>query len=82
MSAPFSFTKGIKVMKIESQSITKTYGINVNLKRCFFDLKSDPFQANRINDFKIENMMINYMKRLMKENDCPGEQFLRLGLNL
>ena len=80
LAGPFSFTKGIKVMKIESQSIKKTYGSQCEFKTMLFDLQSDPAQLNTIEDPNIENCMIDYMKKLMRENDCPEEQFMRLGL--
>jgi hypothetical protein len=45
-----------------------------------FDLKIDPGQQHAITDPDIERMMIQYLVRLMQQNDSPPEQFERLGL--
>ena len=45
-----------------------------------FDLKIDPKQEHPISDPKTEERMKINMVRLMKKNDAPIEQYIRLGL--
>jgi len=72
---PFSFTKGLPVMKIEAR-----HWRVLDLQTLLFDLENDPEQEKPIRDQKVEEMMTDHMVRLMRENDCPPEQFERLGL--
>ena len=46
-----------------------------------FDLENDPKQECPITNKNIEDYMIQLMIDLMKENDCPDEQYERLGLS-
>jgi len=77
MGGPFSFTKGHKVMKILSGRWRDWHKQGTLL----FDLEQDPAQENPIEDEAIEKRMIELMVGLMKDNDCPPEQFERLGLS-
>jgi len=45
-----------------------------------FDLKNDPEQKNPLNNPVKEAEMIELMKKIMKENDAPEEQYQRLGI--
>ena len=45
-----------------------------------FDLENDPAQERPLDDLRIERRMIAHLKRLMRHNDAPPEQFERLGL--
>ena len=78
MTAPYSFTQGMPLLKIPAKLWApmdfNEYG---NL---LFDLKEDPEQLHPSNDPVAEQQMIDLMTRLMKHNDCPVEQFTRLGL--
>ena len=76
LSSPFSFTKGLKLMKINANP-SASYHKFGNL---LFDLKQDPAQQHNINNEKIEQNMLRHMVRLMKETDAPKEQYERLGL--
>ena len=78
LSEPFSFTKGCRLMKIPTRP-----GRRANEKRqtWLFDLANDPGQMNPIVDETVEKTMVGHLKRLMEENDAPGEQFERLGLD-
>lgn len=64
------------VMKIPSEGLLSSdvYG------HLLFDRKNDPAQENPVDDKKIELKMAKRMISLMDENDCPEEQFKRLGL--
>lgn len=73
---PFSFTKGCPVLKVKSRDKYKVSRFGTRL----YDLKNDPEEKNPIQDEAVETRMIQAMIRAMKENDCPKEQFERLGL--
>ena len=45
-----------------------------------FDMDADPAQEHPLDEPVVEERMIGYMKRLMKENDAPPEQFERMRL--
>jgi hypothetical protein len=78
LAKPFSFTKGLKTMKIE---VPKKRRINKRIKdTVLFDLENDPKQENPIRDKLLEKKMSEHMVRLMKQNDAPKEQYERLGL--
>lgn len=76
ISDPFDFTKGLKLMRFDSVSPSKQYTYPTEL----FDLESNPNQLNPIYDKSVEQHMIALMRELMEENDCPKEQFERLGI--
>lgn len=77
LAEPFSFTRGIRPMRFEGHGKwTDPYRFGTLL----FDLAGDYAQMQPIRDEKIERRMIEKMVRLMKENDCPPEQFDRVGL--
>jgi arylsulfatase A-like enzyme len=76
LSAPFSFTKGCRVMKIPGRPWTSPHGFDTLL----FDLQNDPAQQSPLNDPSLEARMLAHLARLMHENDAPPEQFTRLGL--
>jgi len=80
LAEPFSFTKGCRTMKIAADGrkapLEKLYTFGTML----FDLENDPNQLHPINDKNIEEYMISLMIKLMRKNDCPEEQFERLGL--
>lgn len=44
-----------------------------------FDMELDPRQENEIRDAALEARMANLLRKAMKENDCPSEQFERIG---
>lgn len=76
LAPPFSFTKGCPVLKVKSKEKYKVSGFGTRL----YDLKKDPGEESPIEDKETEERLIQAMVRLMKENDCPVEQFERLGL--
>ena len=76
LAKPFSFTKGCRTMKIASRGWAGDAGLETRL----FDLKSDPRQERPITNARIEKMMTSHLVRLMRENDAPAEQYVRLGL--
>ncbi len=76
LAGPFSFTKGCPVLKVKSNDKYKVNSFGTLL----YDLDQDPGQLHPIQDSEREGRMIREMIRMMKENDCPPEQFDRLGL--
>lgn len=77
MHEPFDFTKGLPVMQTEGSAFLQQSYRYGNL---LFDLETDPEQQNPITDPEVEERMLVNLVRLMKENDAPAEQFVRLGL--
>ena len=80
LCGPFSFTKDCKLLKIPSYGIPELEFTSYDFGTMLFDLKKDPGQTNPIHDSAAEKRMIVLMKELMKENDAPPEQYIRLGL--
>ncbi len=76
LAEPFNFSKGCPILKIEFSSWKTMFDFGDLL----FDLKEDPKQENPIKDAKIEERMKNLMLSLMQDNDCPKEEYQRLGL--
>lgn len=80
MHPGFSFTKGTPVMKITS--VEDSSGDTSARKMpdtVLYDLESDPDQLHPIENEEVENKMIENMIALMRENDAPHEQYLRMG---
>ena len=73
---PFKFTKGCPVMKIQSNQGNSSYKYGDLL----FDIEKDPEQKDPIDDAQVEKYMQELMVELMLKNDCPVEQFERLGI--
>jgi arylsulfatase A-like enzyme len=77
MAAPFSFTKGLPMLRCEGR-----------IKRCeahafgtlLFDNEQDPGQCRPLQDAAIEQRMCALLVREMEAHDAPPEQFERLGL--
>lgn len=75
LSPPFSFTKGLRTMKIRAQGRALH-----NFETMLFDLEQDPGQLRSISNPQIETKMRQEIQRVMEENDAPSEQYQRLGL--
>jgi len=45
-----------------------------------FCLESDPDEEHPLKNIDEERRMAALMKKMMIENDCPEEQFIRMGL--
>jgi hypothetical protein len=72
----FPHMKGCKVMKIPANGSSKVYEYGDML----FDLETDPYQEKGIKDEKLAKKMKEHMEKMMKENEAPKEQYVRLGL--
>jgi hypothetical protein len=81
LAQPFSFTKGLGTLRTQAvpqgDLKSKAHGFGTML----FDLRCDPAQERPLADPEAEGRMIEHMKRLMKENEAPPEQYERLGLS-
>jgi arylsulfatase A-like enzyme len=81
----FAFTKGCPVMQIPTRTpkaflTNKTpYGAG-RTATLLFDVVNDPAQEQPIFDLDIEARMLKLMIREMVRNDCPPEQYERLGI--
>lgn len=76
LSDPFSFTKGVKLLKISGSGAHRVR----TLETMLFDLGTDPMQQSPHRDESQEVRLASLMARIMEEHDCPSEQFERLGL--
>ncbi|MEI6519526.1 MAG: sulfatase [bacterium] len=82
LAPPFSFTKGLKTLKLDTTAHTLETGAPRQIKfpTALYDLQSDPEQQHPIDYPQVEARMIKLMKELMIANDAPSEQFVRLGI--
>jgi len=77
LAPPFSFTKGCPLLRIPGKTWFTDEAV---WQTALYDLATDPQQQKPIRDPKIEQMMTDHLVRLMRENDAPTEQYVRLGL--
>ena len=77
LAEPFSFTKGLKTMKMEAGYILGSSYIYGTL---LFDLQNDPNQENPLTDEELERRMIKLLVAEMKKSESPIEQYERLGI--
>jgi hypothetical protein len=78
LHGPFDFTRGMPVLQMEGKAFMQDA---YKLGNLLFDLETDPEQRNPLQNPEVEKRMVRELIRLMKENDAPAEQFVRLGLN-
>lgn len=82
----FSFTKGIPVMKIPATSSEAPnnscywYDKHMAYGDLLFNICDDPEQISPLKDPEKEKFMIKHLISEMKKDECPKEQFIRLGL--
>lgn len=72
----FSFTNGMPVLKCPSSTRFNSYEIGHQL----FDLEADPDQVHPMDDRDVEIRMMEAMIGVMKKEECPREQYERLGI--
>ncbi|GMK45351.1 sulfatase-like hydrolase/transferase [Paenibacillus glycanilyticus] len=78
LADPFSFTKGVRTLKIPAVSYIPAHRFGTLL----YDLEKDPGQKHPIEDSDIEKQMIQHLIRIMARHDAPPEQYERLGLKV
>ncbi|MFC0334910.1 sulfatase [Paenibacillus sepulcri] len=76
LAEPFSFTKGVKTLRIPA----RTYGNLHAYGTLLYDVQTDPQQREPIADAAVEARMVGLLTELMRENEAPEEQYARLGL--
>ena len=75
---PFGFTRGMPVMRFDAMGAVEKFPYGDML----FDVAADPGQENQVTtDTALKKEMEEKLRVLMKDNDAPAEQFLRLGLD-
>ena len=74
----FSFTKDCNLIRFDA--FTQYNEGSYKYGDLLFDNQTDPKQQNPINDKVIIAEMQAKMVKLMKDNDCPKEQFERVGM--
>jgi arylsulfatase A-like enzyme len=86
LAAPFSFTKGVPLMRIPSIAssiIPPRQGVGVSDTRTvLYDLENDPEQLAPIKDDQVEENLTAEICRLMREHDAPAELYRRFDLPL
>ncbi|MCI6887871.1 MAG: hypothetical protein MR868_11630 [Lachnospiraceae bacterium] len=73
----FPFTKGIPVLKLESTN----YISQADYPTLMFCIQKDPEEQYPVKDTEQEKRMLELMKKMMLENACPEEQFIRMGID-
>lgn len=73
---PFSFTKGLNLLKVKSCDRYNITGFGTLL----YNRNNDKFQLTPLADSEVENKMTDKMLKLMNEADAPYDLYYRLGL--
>ena len=76
LQEPFLFTKNCKVLKIPASDKYRV----AHFGNLLFDNENDPEQLYPLLNEALEDRMIQKMINAMKANDCPKEQYIRLGI--
>jgi len=76
LSAPFTFTKGVSLLRIPGSGASKCRIEDTML----FDLELDPKQYHPYRNEEVEKRLCDRMIELMEQTDAPREQYERLGL--
>ncbi|MDY7102164.1 MAG: sulfatase [Actinomycetota bacterium] len=74
---PFTFTKGLRTMKVPARSQFMNPWIHGTL---LFDLETDPGQERPIIDDELELRMLGLLVERMRAEDAPAGEYERLGL--
>jgi arylsulfatase A-like enzyme len=87
LSEPFSFSKGVPLMKLkprqdEDGKTVEVQGMGfADTSTRLYDLEADPGQKQPLDAPKIEDRLKAEMSRLMREADAPSELFTRFDLD-
>ncbi|WP_235835627.1 MULTISPECIES: sulfatase [Arthrobacter] len=73
---PFTFTKGLRTLKVSTHSLMNSWAHGTLL----FDLENDPEQKAPLTDDNAELRMLGLLADLMHASDAPASQFARLGI--
>ena len=84
IAAPFEFTKGVPVMKIEMNPDVNPTGIdcvaNWEHGSCLFDLAEDPGQTSPIDDPMVMTRLLKCLVDHLVLHDAPEEIYAHYGL--
>lgn len=81
LSEPFSFTKGVRLLKLTAQTNNSNAPEQAEPNtHLLFDVEADPKQETPLRDEAVEARLCQQMAKLMKEADAPKEQFARMGV--
>lgn len=74
---PFQFTRGYQLMKLKAGTgFVNAFQYGSKL----YNVAEDPEQTEEIENTKIELRFIENLAQLMRKNEAPEEQFVRLGI--
>ncbi|WP_157247118.1 sulfatase [Nonomuraea typhae] len=76
LAEPFTFTKGVRTIRVPGRTFVNAHHFGTLL----FDLEQDPGQRAPVTDDDAELRMAGLLVELMRANDAPPSQFVRLGL--
>jgi len=76
LAQSFTFTKDLRTLRLPGDAVLapRVFG------SLLFDLDVDPQQEQPLQDDELELRLASLMVELMRANDAPRDQFLRLGL--
>jgi hypothetical protein len=74
---PFTFTKGLRTMRIDGVSSFLNPWQHGSL---LFDLETDPHQERPLVDDDVELRMLRLLAALLRSSDAPATQYHRLGI--
>lgn len=77
LEEPFAFTKGCRTMKIKPKDAQITFA---QLDTTLYNIEEDAGELSPITEEETEIRLANAMAELMRKNDAPAEQFVRMGL--
>ncbi len=76
----FSFTKGCPVLKVPGYFGPPGGESFEEMESFLFDIEKDPFQNHPIRDDKIEQIMLNLIRKGFQENEAPEELYRLFGV--
>ena len=82
LAQPFSFTQGLRTMKIPVEQVTNVNGqiSDATYQSYLFDLEQDPEQQHPLSDPEVLKVYTGVLCEMMRLSDAPVEQYQRLGL--
>ena len=86
LSDPFSFTKGLKLLKLKPKVSEDGVPLEVqgmsfeDTRSQLYDVLKDPKQESPFEDLNIVNYLLREMSQHLKLSDAPEESFGRFGL--
>lgn len=87
LSPPFSFSKGVPVLKLNTKSNEDGLAVECQgmaFEDCvsaLYNIKTDPHQEFPIDNPKVEEQLVTEMGNHLRKTDAPKEMFDRLGIN-